>query len=1085
MASMLALVAALSFLVSFSSAFRPLAKTNVAVYWGQGPYQERLIETCKNPSVDIINIGFVNVFPDEGPGGYPGTNFGNACEAGVYKHNGKNTDLLKNCEYIGPDITACQKQYGKKVLLSLGGAYPPDYYIANNKSAVHFAKFLWGAFGPQTDAWTSANKPRPFGDAVIDGFDFDIESQTSPAPQHKGVTINDYQTRGYAKMIETFKNVLFNTDTSKRYFISGAPQCVIPDVHFANLVSSAWFDFLFVQFYNTPYCSARAGVNNINGDKSTDISFPRWTQIKFFNPKTRVYIGLPANTNASNEADNYLNPTDANKLIRRFYQNGKFGGVMLWEATYAMNNVICGKDYATWIKHILKAAVNKKSISTTCATPNTSFASINATSDAKYAAVKHFKEVPISKRFVPVHSINGKRQITFSNTSSVASSTATSSSTFLSSSLTDITSSSSAAINATAPSNGAPQATTTSSSSDSAITDAPVMSSAGALPGSSASAPASNNATFTESPTALSSSLSTAGNTTTTGSSIAASSSFSAFGNATSTESTTALSSSFSAFGNASSTESTTALSNSSSAAVLSTTSAIAGNSTSSGNQATALAQATSNLLPGFANSTVPASPTSSFTSSRYMNMTSSTPASESANITPQVSQKAAALTSAAASETTETVTIYSTRYLTITQELNTQTITTVFPIATTTVVVTGSQIPSSSGSATADAAATDSMESATPTSSLTAMTDITITKTITVYATQAVTTCAPGVSGCSSLPASQTVVSTMTKVVSVYTTLIVTQAPVGAVASATPSGASASDANAASAEGASLTGDASTVTELRTKTNYQTQYYTTIIDVLQASSSSLYNPHSDEDTTTTTTTTLSSTSTVYQTITVSSVRPTVRSTMTVTNYVTVSPVSTLPADPNPTQDTHVYSPQQQAQQAAQAAAAQSSSAAAAAASSMSVVYSAAGAQETAAPGSGEQMPQSGANGGSNSGVNSGMNSGSSSGSSPYSNSTKPANSQVPGAAQGTGFPHIVSAATGTATSLSDAVAATPYPTANNNTASRVGEYQAFATMPAFKIAAVMNSGNNVKFDATLASVAVAVLVLLVDGLFL
>jgi len=1031
MASMLALVAALSFLVSFSSAFRPLAKTNVAIYWGQGPYQERLIETCKNPSVDIINIGFVNVFPDSGPGGYPGTNFGDACEAGFYKHNGKTTDLLKNCQYIGPDITACQKQYGKKVLLSLGGASPSDQYIANNKSAIHFANFLWGAFGPQTDAWTSAKKPRPFGTAVVDGFDFDIESQ-GPPPEHNGVAVKNYQTRGYAKMIETFKNVLFAKDTSKRYFISGAPQCVIPDAHFADLVSSAWFDFLFVQFYNTPYCSARAGVNNINGDKSEDISFPRWTQIKFFNPKTRVYIGLPANTNASASADNYLNPTDANKLIRRFYQNGKFGGVMLWEATYAMNNVICGKDYATWIKQILKAAVNKKAISTTCATPNTSFAAINATSvgpDAKYAAVKNFKEVPISKRFVPVHTINGKRQLTFSNTSSVASSTATSSSTSLSSSLTEITSSSSAAINATAPANGALQATTASSSSSSANTDSPVMSSAGASPNSSASASAPDNAT---------------------------------------------------------STESTTALSSSSSTTVVSATSSDAGNSTNSAGQATALAQATSNLSPGFANSTSSASPARSITSSRYMNTTSSISATQSANVIPAFSQKAAALSGAAASETTETITVYSTRYLTITQELNTQTITTVFPIATRTIVVTGSQIPSSSGAAAADAAATDSMESATPTSSLTAMTDITITKTITVYATQAVTTCAPGVSGCSSLPASQTVVSTMTKVVSVYTTLIVTQAPVAAVASATASGAAdssaqASDVNAASTEGASVTGDASTVTEIRTKTNYQTQYYTTIIDVMHASSSSLYNPHSGDDSTTTTKTTLHSTSTVYQTLTVEAVRPTVRSTMTVTNYVTVSPVSTFPSNPNPTKDTHVYSPQQQAAQAAAAQSAQSASAAAVAASSKSVAYSAAGAQETAAPGSGNQKPQGGANAGSTSGSNSGLNSGSS----PYSNSTSPANSQVSGAAQGTGFAHTVSAATGTATSLADALAATPYPMANNATASRVGEYKAFATMPAFKEAAVMNAGNNLKFDASLASVAVAVLVLLVDGLFL
>lgn len=71
----LALVALIS---SVSAAFTPSAKNNVAVYWGQGPDQKPLLDTCKNSAVDIVNIGFVNAFPDNSPGAYPGTNFGNA-----------------------------------------------------------------------------------------------------------------------------------------------------------------------------------------------------------------------------------------------------------------------------------------------------------------------------------------------------------------------------------------------------------------------------------------------------------------------------------------------------------------------------------------------------------------------------------------------------------------------------------------------------------------------------------------------------------------------------------------------------------------------------------------------------------------------------------------------------------------------------------------------------------------------------------------------------------------------------------------------------------------------------------------------
>ena len=73
------LLPALALASTVTAAWKPLAKTNVAVYWGQGANQARLIETCKNSAYDIINVGFVNGFPDQAPGGWPATNFGNAC----------------------------------------------------------------------------------------------------------------------------------------------------------------------------------------------------------------------------------------------------------------------------------------------------------------------------------------------------------------------------------------------------------------------------------------------------------------------------------------------------------------------------------------------------------------------------------------------------------------------------------------------------------------------------------------------------------------------------------------------------------------------------------------------------------------------------------------------------------------------------------------------------------------------------------------------------------------------------------------------------------------------------------------------
>ena len=220
---------------------------------------------CEDTDIDIIPIvrtaspesgahrninprpqGFVNVFPDQSHG-YPGTNFGNKCGNSTFNNlNGSSSPLLSDCPSIGPDITKCQAA-GKKILLSLGGAIPNNQELDSDASAVDFANFLWKAFGPKCADYSG---PRPFGDAVVDGFDFDIESNI---PGQKDIS---YQSRGYATMIKTLRS-LYALESGKDYYISGAPQCIVPDSHLGDAISSSWFDFLFVQFYNTQSCSVR------------------------------------------------------------------------------------------------------------------------------------------------------------------------------------------------------------------------------------------------------------------------------------------------------------------------------------------------------------------------------------------------------------------------------------------------------------------------------------------------------------------------------------------------------------------------------------------------------------------------------------------------------------------------------------------------------------------------------------------------------------------------------------------------------------------------------------------------------------
>jgi chitinase len=172
------------------------------------------------------------------------------------------------------------------VLLSLGGAYPTNYTLATAAISKYFAEFLWGAFGPVGSgpaSWVAAGSPRPFGTAAVDGFDFDIESDMTSPP------FADYKSRGYADMINHFKNVLYPT-ASGTYYISGAPQCITPDSHLDSAMMNAPFDFLYVQFYNTPQCSVRAAYNGLS-----TFTFDSWVSrvtTLSKNKSAKVYLGI-------------------------------------------------------------------------------------------------------------------------------------------------------------------------------------------------------------------------------------------------------------------------------------------------------------------------------------------------------------------------------------------------------------------------------------------------------------------------------------------------------------------------------------------------------------------------------------------------------------------------------------------------------------------------------------------------------------------------------------------------------------------------------------------------------------------------
>lgn len=92
-------------------------------FQGQGELQAPLRNFCGNGNADIINIGFMDLFPEQA-NGYGGTNFGNQCwspldsyvydapgnynASGVLEDDDSKNALLSSCPDLAADIQFCQ-----------------------------------------------------------------------------------------------------------------------------------------------------------------------------------------------------------------------------------------------------------------------------------------------------------------------------------------------------------------------------------------------------------------------------------------------------------------------------------------------------------------------------------------------------------------------------------------------------------------------------------------------------------------------------------------------------------------------------------------------------------------------------------------------------------------------------------------------------------------------------------------------------------------------------------------------------------------------------------------------------------------
>ncbi|KAI0035384.1 glycoside hydrolase [Vararia minispora EC-137] len=329
------------------AAFDLTKKDNLAVYWGQNSAggQQQLSAYCQDDTIDNIVLAFLYVFFGPAPTlSQPEIDFANICNQ-FNDPTFTGTDLA-DCSFMASQIEACQAK-GKIVTLSLGGA-TGQVGFSSDSGANSLADRIWNEF------LGGSSSTRPFGSAVLDGLDLDIESGS---PSHYNTFVNRIRSH--------------TNGASKQYYITAAPQCPFPDAWIGDALDSSNFDAVYVQFYNN-FCGL---------DQPSQYNFATWdswARSGSNNKNIKVYIGAPASPNAAGTG--YVSPsTLANFATSAQNTFASFGGVMLWDASEAVAN----NNYHVAIKNAMVANLNGPNIpaasNTTVHATKTAPASVHVT----------------------------------------------------------------------------------------------------------------------------------------------------------------------------------------------------------------------------------------------------------------------------------------------------------------------------------------------------------------------------------------------------------------------------------------------------------------------------------------------------------------------------------------------------------------------------------------------------------------------------------------------------------------------------------------------------------------------------------
>ncbi|KAJ7052515.1 glycoside hydrolase [Mycena amicta] len=263
----------------------------------QSGWQQQIGTYCQDDVINVLPIAFVDVFFSTG--GLPDLNMANVCSAadnGVFAGTG-----LANCQFLASQIQACQAA-GKLVTISLGGASGAAV-LSSDAQGVQLANTIWNIF------LGGSSSTRPFGAAVLDGLDLDIEGGSAT---------------GFSAFV-----------TEIRALSAGATKNVpFPDACLGSVLNAVAFDAVYVQVSSS---DNKHDLKVLTSTQDWDFdSWDTWAKTVSPNKNVKIFIGAPASSSAG---AGYISAAALGQLaVSTRAQFSSFGGIMLWDASQAYAN---------------------------------------------------------------------------------------------------------------------------------------------------------------------------------------------------------------------------------------------------------------------------------------------------------------------------------------------------------------------------------------------------------------------------------------------------------------------------------------------------------------------------------------------------------------------------------------------------------------------------------------------------------------------------------------------------------------------------------------------------------------------------